>query len=186
MTGIGESITSYCELFAVRTKNNSSAASVSSDAASRCAAELLEIIPGIMGALRCEMHRQSEVRMTLVQFRVLAFLGWNDSASLSCLASFLGIGLPSTSKVVEGLVKAGLLERRADPADRRRLLLELSATGRMEAEATRNIAQACLAKRLSSLDSTETERLRDALTPLRPLFLTKPLCKSIAHRAPSE
>ena len=158
----------------MRTKTSHTPASA--DPALLCAVEFLEIVPVIMGTLRSELQRHSGVRLTLVQFRVLAFLGWSGSGSLSCLATFLGIGLPSTSKIVEGLVNAGLLERRADPADRRRVLLELTAAGHEEAKATRNIAQGCLAGILSTLAPAEAERLHDALAPLRSLFLKKPLC----------
>ena len=157
----------------MRTKKNQKEEN-SRDPVFQCAVELLETVPVLMGMFRCDMLRHAGNRVTLVQFRVLAFLNWGGSASLSCLAHFLGIGLPAASKVVDGLVKAGLAKRWTDVADRRRLLLELTDAGRREAESTRRIAQGCMAELLSPLAPGDADRLREALQALRPLFVKKP------------
>ena len=152
----------------------SSSAGTHADDGRQAAVEFLELVPAIMGYLRCEMQHHEGNNLTLVQFRVLVFVDWTRNASMSCIANFLGIGLPTTSKVVDGLVNAGLVTRRTDDADRRRVVLDLTDTGRKEAASTREIARDCLARMLGPLSPEERTRLREGLRPLRSIFL-KPI-----------
>jgi len=66
--------------------------------------------------------------LSLPQYRVLALLGEGSSAS-SVLARRLAVSPPSVTAVVDGLVGRGLVEREADPEDRRRLTLLLTRDG---------------------------------------------------------
>jgi DNA-binding MarR family transcriptional regulator len=59
---------------------------------------------------------------------VLALLGEGSTAS-SVLARRLAVRPPSVTAVVDGLVGRGLVERQADPEDRRRLTLLLTRDG---------------------------------------------------------
>ena len=141
----------------------------------QCAVAFLDVIPVVMGLLRCELHRHSANALTLAQFRVVVFLDRCTNASLSRIADFLGLGLPTTSKVIDGLVNSRFVERRVDPADRRRVLLELSPAGKREAETTRRTAQNALAKMLAPLSEAERTGLQEAMQSLRPLFLNRPV-----------
>jgi long-chain acyl-CoA synthetase len=67
--------------------------------------------------------------LSLPQYRVLALLGEGSTAS-SVLARRLAVSPPSVTAVVDGLVGRGLVERRADPEDRRRLTLLLTRDGK--------------------------------------------------------
>src|SRR5215217_7612844 len=91
-----------------------------------CAAELFEVVPLIMRAMRAEVRRQRAPELSMPQFRALAFIGRNEGAALSDVAAFLGLGLPSTSKLIDGLVEARLVTREIAPGDRRRVCLGLS------------------------------------------------------------
>ena len=66
--------------------------------------------------------------LSLPQYRVLALLGEGSTAS-SVLARRLAVSPPSVTAVVDGLVGRGLVEREADPEDRRRLTLLLTRDG---------------------------------------------------------
>lgn len=66
--------------------------------------------------------------LSLPQYRVLAFLADGEAAS-SRLAEKLAVSPPSITAVVDGLVAKGLVERGADPTDRRRLPLSLTTKG---------------------------------------------------------
>jgi long-chain acyl-CoA synthetase len=67
--------------------------------------------------------------LSLPQYRVLALLGDGSTAS-SVLARKLAVSPPTVTAVVDGLVARGLVERQADPEDRRRLTLLLTRDGK--------------------------------------------------------
>jgi long-chain acyl-CoA synthetase len=67
--------------------------------------------------------------LSLPQYRVLALLGDGSTAS-SVLARQLAVSPPTVTAVVDGLVARGLVERRPDPEDRRRLTLLLTRDGK--------------------------------------------------------
>lgn len=135
-----------------------------------CAVEFLEVLPLIMGSLHCELRRDSATTLTMAQFRTLAFLSRVPVASVSQIADFLDLGLPATSKIVDGLVNSKAITRRGDPADRRRVLLEISSHGRSELLATRAITHTHLANLLSPLSEPDRARLLESLKSLRPIF----------------
>lgn len=136
-----------------------------------CAVEFLELLPLIMGSLHCELRRDSANTLTMAQFRTLSFLSHHGTASVSKIADFLGLGLPATSKIIDGLVTAGVVTRRGDPADRRRVLLEINEKGRNELLATRAITHNHLADLLAPLSETDRAKLLEALRALRPIFV---------------
>ena len=93
----------------------------------------LEAVPAAVRAA-ARLARQVEVALTdvdlsLPQYRVLAFLA-EGSAAASALAGKLSVSRPSVTALVDGLVSRGLVERRADPGDRRRVDHVLTAAGR--------------------------------------------------------
>ena len=63
------------------------------------------------------------------QVRALFFLRDEEEASVGRLAELFGFGLPAASLLADRLVRAGYVERREDPADRRRVLLSLTRVG---------------------------------------------------------
>ncbi len=143
-------------------------------AALECAREVLGTMPVMMASLRCEMRRDEEVPLTMMQFHTLTFLERHGRASLSQLAGHLGLGLPAASKIVDGLVHLGRVERQADPQDRRRLSLGLSAPGQHALEETRRRAEGHLARFLTPLAPADRQRLVAAMRSLRDLFPTEP------------
>lgn len=67
--------------------------------------------------------------VTLGQCHALLELSFSDS-SLTALAAALDLDSSTLSRTVDGLVKAGWVERTQDAADRRAVRLALSAAGR--------------------------------------------------------
>ena len=143
----------------------------STEPALECAVEFLEVMPLLMASLHCEMRHDPATTLTMGQFRTLSFLSRHGTASVSQIADFLGLGLPATSKIIDGMVTAGTVNRRGDTADRRRVLLEINALGRNELLATRAIAHNHLANLLAPLSETDRARLIETLRSLRPLFV---------------
>jgi long-chain acyl-CoA synthetase len=86
------------------------------------------------------------LELSMPQFRVLSLLADGSSAS-SALAGRLAVSPPSLTAVVDGLVARGMVERRADADDRRRLSLQLTASGKKALRA----AEAAIESRLAEI-----------------------------------
>ncbi len=76
-----------------------------------CARQLLDTTPQIMRFIRAEMRSHRGHDLSVPQFRTLTFINRNPEASLSNLANHLGLTLPSTSKLVDGLVNQKIITR---------------------------------------------------------------------------
>lgn len=70
-----------------------------------------------------------ELGLSLPQYRVLSLLD-EGSVAATALADHLAVSRPNVTAIVDGLVERGLVERRTDPVDRRRVRHALTAEGR--------------------------------------------------------
>ncbi|MBI5879850.1 MAG: MarR family transcriptional regulator [Chloroflexi bacterium] len=134
------------------------------------ARDLLDVTPAIIRTIRAEMRRHRAAGLSVPQFRALGFLARQPGASLSEVADFLGLALPTTSKLIDGLVCRALATRETLADDRRRVTLALTAGGRTAWESARQATQAELARHLASLSESDRAAIARALTLLRPLF----------------
>ncbi len=71
---------------------------------------------------------------TFARLRVLRVLARVGPRRPTLVANELGVSQATLTGLVDGLVEDGLLRRRHDPADRRAVLLELTATGSRAAQ----------------------------------------------------
>lgn len=62
--------------------------------------------------------------------KLLGAIGRQEPVTLNQVAAAVGRGAPAVSRSVDSLVRAGLVERQADPGHRRRLALRLTEQGR--------------------------------------------------------
>jgi DNA-binding MarR family transcriptional regulator len=123
-----------------------------------------------MRAIRAEMRRQRGWGLSVPQFRTLAYLNYYQGVSLSDVAEFIGLALPSMSKLVDGLVARQLVTREISASDRRRVTLALTSAGQATFQATRAATQAFLAQRLAELPAEKRAVVTEAMQILRPLF----------------
>ena len=72
-----------------------------------------------------------EQGLTMAQFKALLAIGPKAETGMTvgALAAELGIAQPTASELVERLSVAGLVGRSSDPADRRRVVVRLTAAG---------------------------------------------------------
>jgi len=138
-----------------------------------CAREVLDVVPLVMRVLRAEMRAHRGPELSVPHFRVLAYLGNNEGASLSEVAEHVGLRLPSMSTLVDGLVTRGLVLRSASVKDRRRVALCLTPRGRSTWTAARRATQARLAKQLATLSPEQQTTVTDAMGALRALFAAR-------------
>ncbi len=61
---------------------------------------------------------------------LLSAVASNEPATLNQVAKSVGRGAPAVSRSVDALVRVGLVERAADPDNRRRLAMRLTQAGR--------------------------------------------------------
>lgn len=137
--------------------------------AEACAREMIEVIPLGTRWVRSSVRRQNP-SWSVPQLVTLGYLRDHPGASLSELATQLGIGLPSASTLVSRLVELGHVDRREDPAERRRTVLTLTRRGKAQLQAALKVSGEELADRLRSLPARDLERLGQAMAVLRTLF----------------
>ncbi len=136
-----------------------------------CARELMETVPHIMKAIRMKMRVGHGANISVPQFRTMRFIQRNPESSLTDLAEFLGLTLPSVSKLVDGLVKQELIQRKESTSDRRCLILLLTQTGEKIIDSARLSAQADLVNILEKLSGEELQVVNNAMNILHPIFL---------------
>ncbi|MGB3329379.1 MAG: MarR family transcriptional regulator [Thermomicrobiales bacterium] len=110
---------------------------------------------------------QGEDRLTMHQLRSLRAIAASDGGMLtSILARQLKSAPPTVTRIVDGLVERGLVERRPDPDDRRRLrLAALPPASDLLREYEARLHD-LLAERLSLVPHDRHQLLLDALDDL--------------------
>ena len=136
-----------------------------------CARQLLDTTPQIMRSIRAEMRSHRGHDLSVPQFRTLTFIHRNPEASLSRLAEHLGLTLPSTSKLVDGLVNEKIIIRRESKDDRRKLMLALTKNGEDILHTAREATQNHLKDILRELAADDLSVIIRALNLLQPLFV---------------
>ena len=116
------------------------------------------------------MRAQSQHDLSVPQFRTLAYLSHHPGSSLSAVAEFIGLTLPSMSILVDGLVERALVQRLTDTRDRRRMTLTLTEAGGQLYDRALQGAEARFAALLAPLAETERVAILHALEALRPIF----------------
>ena len=81
----------------------------------------------------------AEHQVTPGQFGVLTLIGANPGLTQSALAKAVGIERSTMVAVIDGLQRAGLVERQPSPIDRRSYALALTAAGRKQTETLKKL-----------------------------------------------
>jgi DNA-binding MarR family transcriptional regulator len=103
------------------------------------------------------------------QFSVLGGLSTHGSHTLSGLAERDHVSAPSMNRTVNCLEEAGYLTRVTDPADKRRVTIELTDAGTAIVKETVKKRDAWLHHQLRALDPTDRETLAKAADLMRRL-----------------
>ncbi|UJX40229.1 MarR family transcriptional regulator [Desulfovibrio sp. JY] len=135
-----------------------------------CARELLEVMPLVMQELRQTMRSHSAPDLRVPELRSLAFLRHSPGANLTDLAEYIGVSLPSMSKLVDALAYRGFVERKPDPSDRRRVRLSLTEEGTTVLSKAREAVKAKFVTRLARLNAEDLALVTTGMGLLRELF----------------
>lgn len=112
--------------------------------------------------------------LTTSQSSAMSTLVDRGPLRMSELAALEGVQLPSATSVVNGLVKLGLVERRADPTDRRAVVVDLTPKGRRQVDELVDRRNHSFALLLDRLDEQDRRLLEDAVPAVARLLSLGP------------
>lgn len=142
------------------------------DQARETARELLKIIPRVMRTVAAELRAAGELPAP-AHFGLLSILS-ERPRTISELASFQGVSLPTMSSSIAAMVERGWVRRAAPENDRRVVVIEVTAAGRAALERVARCAEARLAETLAPLGGTARRQLQSGLGVLRKVFTAAP------------
>ena len=116
--------------------------------------------------LRRMRQVQAEGELTLPESAALTRLDRGGSSTASALARLEQISPQSMGATLSALEARGLVERRPDPGDGRRVLLSVTSAGRQVLQSKRNARTERLAKALAAGFTPSEVRQLEAAAPL--------------------
>lgn len=133
--------------------------------------------------VRAEARRSHPAGLSLSEFRALACLDAYRDSTLTELAEYLGVQLPTASKLADGLVRRGEITRREDAEDRRRNRLALTPAGQARLALAMGVVREHLGQRLAGLAAADQEVILRAMQLLEPLVAPGASATSSPHAA---
>lgn len=106
---------------------------------------------------------EAPVAITLPQWRVLVIVDRYAPLSSGEVAEWMGVHASNATRACDVLVRAGLLERKEDPDDRRRVMLSLTGSGRDLVDALLDHRRQAIAHILQSMPAQERARVAAAM-----------------------
>src|SRR5947208_14678114 len=105
----------------------------------------------VLRLVRGAVRRQHPVNLSVTQLRALDFVSANPGTSLSAVADYVGLALPSASVLVDSLARRALVARLVASGDRRRLQLRVTPAGSAALRRVLRGARAAVAGRRGAL-----------------------------------
>ena len=125
-----------------------------------------QLAPLFAALVRAGSDHEDWRTLTSTQRLLLFELAEAGPLRLGALAERVGATDPTTSRAVDGLVAAELVERRPDPADRRAVLHQVTPRGKARTEQRREELAAVLERALRGFLPAESQRLVELLEKL--------------------
>lgn len=130
---------------------------------------LFEAVHAVMHrfrALQYRAQREDDAALTHLDGKVLGFFARHPGATQKDLAGHSGRDKGQLARLIAGLRERGLLDGRADDADRRSTRLELSAAGRAALRAAMRRGRRIGQQGLAALSAAERQQLAALLRKL--------------------
>jgi DNA-binding MarR family transcriptional regulator len=150
------------------------------DQARETARDILKIIPLVMRTIAAELRAAGEMPAP-AHFGLLSMLN-ERPRMLTELASLQGVSLPTMSSSITAMEERGWVKRGAPEADRRVVMVEMTATGKAALDRVARSAEGHLADVLAPLDVPSRRRLQSGLGVLRRLFAATPPAAAARRR----
>jgi DNA-binding MarR family transcriptional regulator len=131
--------------------------------------ELVTGVPPIIWFIRKHMrpHRKG---LSLQQFRALVLVDRHPDASLSNIAEQLSASLPTTSRLIAGLVAKGMVARKGCCNDRRQLELVITRLGRDMLDSAWAAVQKRIEQELAALSEPQLKTVQESMKVLQGVF----------------
>jgi DNA-binding MarR family transcriptional regulator len=113
-------------------------------------------------AIAAESIAEVDDVVTVPQFRVLVMLYTRGPLNLAAVAAGLDVNPSNASRTCDRLMKAGLLDRRESPEDRRNVTLTLTDGGRQLVEKVTRHRRVAIEGVLRKMSASERDRLAKA------------------------
>jgi DNA-binding MarR family transcriptional regulator len=137
-----------------------------------CAQAVLDTVPLVMRNIRSELRSHRTRDLSVPQFRILLFIKNHPEASISDVAEYIGLTLPTLSKMIDLLVARQWVTRVPCSEDRRRMQLGLTERGLILIDQSQESTRASLAARFEGLPAEELDRVMHAMQVLHGIFLS--------------
>lgn len=111
--------------------------------------------------------RARDSGMTALQWRLLIYLRRNQGIRQGPLAELIEVEPITLSRMLDRLAQAGLVERRADPTDRRAWQLFLAPEAEVRLEAFRESALLLVDEATEGMDAAEVDQLTALVEKMR-------------------
>ena len=125
--------------------------------------------------------RARDIGVTRAQWQVLTTLLRHEGVNQGGLAELLDVDPITVCRMVDRLQDATLVERRADPADRRSWRLFLTPRAHDLLAQLRPLADALIEEALAGIDLAERDRLRNLLDRVRENLSRPPVEAMVSH-----
>ncbi len=120
------------------------------------------------------LRQEAEIGLSPTMLSSLAVIGKHGPLTLGTLAEIESVAPPTITKVVQRLESDGLVERVADPTDRRVRYVECTERGGELLRTSRERKNAWLAAKLAGASSADRETIVKALETLERLSSGSP------------
>jgi DNA-binding MarR family transcriptional regulator len=121
-----------------------------------------------------QLRQATDDGLTPSAMSILNVITARGAIKLSELAAIERVAAPTITKIVDGLVSGGLLERKDDPGDRRACLVQLTPIGKTEMKRLRVERNRRLEHLIDQLDEADQVALAASIPALVRLSETRP------------
>lgn len=129
--------------------------------------EIIETMFKVSRLMKQEMsYTNNLMHLSMLQIQTLIYIHKHENTSMSGIAEYFRIELPSATSLVTKLCDQKLVERFDDPQDRRLVRITLSAEGKTLLERAQHERKAKAEKILSYLSTREKSELLTILHTL--------------------
>jgi DNA-binding MarR family transcriptional regulator len=135
---------------------------VSSEAREALVEDLIAADRRLVNALQRITTPIESPDISLAQARLLFFVISHGPTRMGRLAQLLDVTMPTVTGAVDRMVQRGLVERQADPADRRVVLVAVTRQGRVELDQLVGVRSSVMRQMLARMTRAEMEQLREA------------------------
>jgi DNA-binding MarR family transcriptional regulator len=131
---------------------------------------MAELGPLMAGERAAFAHRCHARSISMTQLHLMTLLEAQGPMPMSRVAELLGTGLPTATGLVSRIQERGLIERTHASADRRVVLVRLTAEGAAHLRGIQDERTARLAAAVSNLSDAERAQLLSSIRSLRAAF----------------